>query len=105
MAAENDWYHVSSHGAMLFCVAVHPDCTIDDLSRMMSLSRRQAWNIVGALRRAGMLNIRWVGRTHHYTVNLDAPFRHPIIEGCRLRDVLGRLMELLPQNDASSSAL
>jgi hypothetical protein len=100
--AERDWYHVSSHGAMLFCVAVHPDCTVGDLSRMMSLTRRQTWNTVGALRRAGMLHVRRNGRTHHYTVNLDAPFRHPTIEGCKLRDVLGRLMKLLPQNGDSA---
>ncbi len=102
MTAEDDWYHVSSHGAMLFCIAVHPDCTISDLARMTSLSCRQSWNIVGALRRADMLQVRRAGRTHHYTVDLDAPFRHPIIEGCTLRDVLGRLIELLPNNRASA---
>jgi hypothetical protein len=99
--AAHDWYHVSSHGAMLFCIALNPECTIDDLSHMMSLTRRQTWSIVAALRRADMLHIRWVGRTHHYTVNLNGPFRHPIIEGCKLGDVLRRLMELQPQNGDS----
>ncbi len=102
MVANSEWYHVSSHGAILFCVAVHPDSTIEDLSRMMSLSRRQTWNIVSTLRRDGMLHVRWNGRTQHYAVNLDAPLRHPTVEGFTLRDVLGRLMELLPQDGASA---
>ena len=50
------------------------------------------WGIVGDLRRAGMLHIRKNGRKHHYSVNLDAPFRHPVLEGITLRQVLGDLV-------------
>jgi hypothetical protein len=40
-----------------------------------------------------MLNVRRDGRRHHYTVNLDAPFRHPILNDLTLRTVLGGLVE------------
>ena len=93
MAIKNDWYLVSSHGNILFYVAANPDCTIRDISEALSLTRRTVWGIIGDLRRAGMLNVRKDGRRHHYTVNLDAPFLHPFVEGYTLRSVLGRLIE------------
>ncbi len=74
MTIENHWYLVSSHGAILFYVAVRPDCTIKDIAEAMSLTRRTVWGVIGDLRRADMLHIRKEGRRHHYSVNLDAPF-------------------------------
>ncbi|MEX0801014.1 MAG: HTH domain-containing protein [Dehalococcoidia bacterium] len=92
MTIENHWYLVSSHGAILFYVAVNPDCTIKDIANAMSLTRRTVWGVIGDLRRAGMLHIRKEGRRHHYTVNLDAPFKHPVINGFKLRVILGELV-------------
>jgi len=92
MAIENHWYLVSSHGAILFYVAVNPECTIKEIAEAMSLTRRTVWGVIGDLRRAGMLHIRKEGRRHHYTVNMDAPFKHPVLNGFNLRLVLGQLV-------------
>jgi len=92
MTIENHWYLVSSHGAILFYVAVNPDCTIKEIAEAMSLTRRTVWGVIGDLRRAGMLHIRKEGRRHHYTVNMDAPFKHPVLNGFSLRLVLGQLV-------------
>ena len=92
--SDNGWHHVSSHGTVLFCIAANHDCTIHDLSESLFLTRRTVWGIVGDLRRAGMLHIRKNGRRHHYAVNLDAPFRHPVLEGITLRQVLGELVRM-----------
>ncbi len=91
---DNDWHHVSSHGTVLFCIAAHQDCTIKHLSETLFLTRRTVWGIVGDLRRAGMLRVRKNGRRHHYSVNLDALFRHPVLEGITLRQVLGELVRM-----------
>ena len=93
MAIKNDWYLVSSHGAILFYVAANPDCTISDIAEAMSLTRRTVWGIIGDLRRANMLHVRKDGRRHHYTVNLDAPLLHPVIKGFTLRAIVGGLSE------------
>ena len=93
MAIKNDWYLVSSRGSVLFYVAANPDCTIRDIAEAMSLTRRTVWGIIGDLRRAGTLHVRKEGRRHHYNVNLDAQFEHPIIKGHSLRAVLGSLVE------------
>ena len=93
MTMENHWYLVSSHGAILFYIAVKPECTIKEIAEAMSLTRRTVWGVIGDLRRAGMLHIRKEGRRHHYTVNLDAPFKHPVLNGFSLRLVLGQLVD------------
>ena len=58
----------------------------------MALTRRTVWGLIGDLRRASMLHIRKEGRRHHYTVNLDAPFKHPTLNGLSLRVVLGEVV-------------
>jgi DNA-binding transcriptional ArsR family regulator len=88
----NNWYHVSSHGAVLFCIAAHEGRTINDLAEVMSLTRRQVQGIIRDLRRAEMVHVHKEGRRHHYTVNLDAPFRHPALKRYTLRPVLDALI-------------
>ena len=88
----NHWYVVSSHGALLFYIAVHPGCTIREIAEEMSLTQRTVWGLIGDLRRADMLTVSREGRRHHYTVNLDAAFRHPILQGISLRAVLGEVV-------------
>ncbi len=99
MAIENNWYLVSSHGAILFYIAVSPDCTINEIADAMSLTRRTVWGVIGDLRRAGMLRVRKEGRRHHYTVNLDAPFKHPVVNGVSLRLILGELVARASRGD------
>ncbi len=105
MAIKNDWYLVSSHGTILFYVVAKPDCTIKDIAEAMCLTRRTVWGVIGDLRRAGMLHVRKNGRRHHYSVNLNAHFRHPVIDGIILRQVLGRLTRQARRDEASRPLL
>jgi hypothetical protein len=91
---ENGWHIWSSHGTVLFYVAVNPACTIADIAEGLCLTHRTIWGVVGDLRRAGMLNITREGRRHRYSVKLDATFRHPTIESVPLRTLFGRLPEV-----------
>lgn len=93
MTIENHWYLVSSHGSILFYVAANPDCTIKEIADAMSLTRRTVWGVIGDLRRADMLVIRKEGRRHHYSVNLEGPFKHPVLRGLKLRTVLGEIVK------------
>ena len=89
----NDFHLVSSQGAVLFYIAVNPDCTIQEIADAMSLTRRTIWGLIAALRRARMVHLRQQGRRHHYTINLDAPFLHPTLKGYTLRPILGEMVE------------
>jgi hypothetical protein len=102
---ENEWYLVSSHGSILFYVAAKQDCTIRDIAEALCLTRRTVWGIVGDLRRAGMILVRKNGRRHHYSVNLDGPFRHPTIKGYALRHVLGAFIKWSRRNGGSASQI
>ena len=92
-AIANHWYVVSSHGAVLFYIAVNPDCTIREIADDMSLTQRTVWGLIGDLRRADMLDIRREGRRHHYTVNLKAAFKHPTLDGITLHTVMAELVQ------------
>ena len=105
MTIENHWYLVSSHGAILFYIAVKPECTIKEIAEAMSLTRRTVWGVIGDLRRAGMLHIRKDGRRHHYTVNLDAPFKHPVLNGFSLRLILGQLVSQVSRGQPAAGRL
>jgi hypothetical protein len=52
------FYLVSSHGAVLFCVAANPDCTTNDIAEAMALTHRTVWGLLGDLRQARMLDVR-----------------------------------------------
>ena len=103
LAIQNHWYLVSSHGAVLFYIAVYPECTIRQIADEMALTQRTVWGLIGDLRRAGMLNVRRDGRRHHYTVNLEAPFRHPILTDLTLRSVLGAVVGRKPTERRASN--
>ena len=83
----------SSHGIVLIYIAVCADCTIQQIADDLALTRRTVWSLIADLRRAGMLAVRKNGRRHHYTVNLDAPFLHPTLNGYILRPILAQLVQ------------
>ncbi len=86
---EREWYLISRHGAILFYIAANPDCTINDLADAFSLTRRTVWGTISDLRREGTLRVRKYGRSHHYSVNLDARLRLPDgLKGRTLRTIL-----------------
>ena len=91
---KQDWYHVSSHGAA-------PDCTTKEIAEALCVTDRTVWGIIGDLRRAGMLRVRKEGRRHHYTVNPDAPLRHPTLKRFTLRAVLGDITAQAARQDGS----
>jgi predicted transcriptional regulator len=92
MAVQEDVDLLSPQGRVLFIIAVRPGCTIKDLAGNLSVTRRTVWSIIGDLRRAGMLRVENEGRRHHYFVNLDGPFKHPVLGGLTLRPILRELI-------------
>lgn len=91
MAAETSLRLFCSHGAALFYIAQHPDCTVRHLADALVVTRRTVWGLISDLKRAGLLNIRKQGRTHHYSVNEDAPFPDPLLSHL----TVGRLFRVL----------
>ncbi len=92
-APQRTWYLMSSHGIAFFYVATHPDCTIKELTEALHLTRRTIWELVGDLRRAGMVQVRKSGRRHHYFADLNSLGHHPAFEGKTVREVIDDMMQ------------
>src|SRR3990172_7297975 len=75
------WRLLSSHGFVLFFLSLRPGCTVAEISDGLSLTRRSVWGTLGDLRRAGMIDVRKVGRRHHYTVNYGARVGVSVMSG------------------------
>lgn len=100
-----NWYHVSSHGAVIYCIAADPDCTTKEIAQALCVTHRTVWGIIGDLRRAGMLSVRRDGRTHHYTVIPEAPLRHPTLKRFTLSAILGDIAAQAAQQDGHRKQL
>lgn len=98
--SEQRWNLWSSQGSVLFYVATNPDATVREIASGVGLTQRAIWDIVGDLRRAGMIESHKDGRRNRYRVNLDAPFKHPTIRGVTLRTILANL----PQDGTGEGA-
>jgi len=92
--SQNGWYIWSSRGIVLFHIATHPGCTVEDIAGQLCLTQRSVWGAIGSLRRANMLAIEKRGRRHFYRVNMDARFRAPSLDGVKLGTVFARLPRL-----------
>jgi ketosteroid isomerase-like protein len=73
-----------SHGAALFYIASHRDCTVGDLADALVVTPRTVWGLVSELRRAGLINVRKEGRRHHYSIKEEAPFPDPLLSHATL---------------------
>ena len=90
---------------MIYCIAAAPDCTTKEIAEALCVTRRTVWGIIGDLRRADMLRVRKEGRRHHYTVNPNAPLRHPTLKRFTLRAILGDIAAQAAQRDGSRTQL
>lgn len=93
-----DWTLLSAHGRVLFYIALCPASTVAEIARALSLTERNVWTIVRDLRRGGMLRLKRRGRRYHYSINLDAPFRHPTLEGFSIETILGNVARESPKD-------
>ncbi len=100
-----EWYRVSSHGAVIYCIAAAPDCTTEEIAEALCVTTRTVWGIIGDLRRAEMLRVRKEGRRHHYTVNPNAHLRHPALKRFTLGAILGDITAQAPQRDGRRKQL
>ncbi len=81
---KDDWYLVTSHGAVLFYVALHPGCTADQVAQVMPVSRLRVMRILSDLSQEEMVRARRDGHRSYYTANSSVRLRHPKLTKYRL---------------------
>jgi len=89
MGDSHHWTLLTNHGACLYMLATSNGITLRRMAELMGITERSAARILADLRADGYVQVQRVGRRNEYTVNLDAPLRHPVARGRRVRDLLG----------------
>jgi len=92
MGAGRHWTLLTNHGACLLLIASRADMTVSEVAGMLRVTERSATRILADLRTDGYLIVRREGRRNRYSVNLDAPLRHPIGENFSAGDLLGGIL-------------
>jgi len=73
------WHLMATHGIVLFFIAANPDSTMRQMSEALNLTERRIAQVVRDLEQAGYLTVKRVGRRNSYSINPEAPFRHPTL--------------------------
>lgn len=71
------WTFLTNHGHVLLAVALDPDIRVTEVAHSVGITARHALLILRDLEDAGYVRRERVGRTTHYTVQRNRPFRHP----------------------------
>lgn len=90
--AAGSWTFLTNHAHVLLCLAAAPGARLRDVADAVGITERAVQHIVADLAAAGVLVRAREGRRNRYTLNGDAPLRHPIEAHRRVAD----LMELAP---------
>ena len=93
LARQRTWYLLSSRGLVFFYVALHPDCTIKEMTEALSLTQRTIWSLLGDLRTAGMEEVRKSGRRHHYFANAESHAHDPVFGGRTMLEAIAELVQ------------
>jgi hypothetical protein len=95
-ASGNGWMFLTNHAHVLVCIAEVPDIRGRDIAARVGITERAAQAIVADLATEGYVTRTRVGRRNRYTVNPDAPLRHPLEHEHTIGELLVTLGRLKP---------
>jgi hypothetical protein len=73
------WTLLSSHGLVLFYVALNPDATIREMAEQLEFTERRIASIIRDLSTSNLVLVKRQGRKNYYELNRHAHFLHPVI--------------------------
>jgi predicted transcriptional regulator len=84
----SDCVALSNYGLALLCIAREPELRLRELAERVGITERAAHRIVCDLCADGCISRSRSGRRNSYTVNADAPLRHPALSGRTVGELL-----------------
>ena len=93
----NEWTFLSNHAHVLICIDRDSSIRTRDIAVAVGITERATQAIISDLVEAGYLERHREGRRNRYTVNTEAPCRHPIEANHSVGDLFAML------EDASKS--
>ena len=82
------WTFFTNHFLVLACVAESPDLRVRDIAAMVGITERATQAILSDLANDGYLERIRVGRRNRYKVRRNTHFRHAVVRGATIGDVL-----------------
>jgi predicted DNA-binding transcriptional regulator len=95
------WTFLTNHAHVLLTIARHPDMRMREIAAQVGITERAAQRIVGDLVTEGYVSRRKIGRRNEYTVNPEAPLRHPLSRDHEIGEILGVLGKNDPVREAA----
>lgn len=87
----SSWTLLTNHGHVMVYLSRQPEARLRDLATEVGITERAAQRIVNELVDDGYLRKEKVGRRNRYTLNRDAPMRHPIERDHSVGEMLASL--------------
>lgn len=87
----SSWTLLTNHGHVMVYLSRQPEARLRDLATEVGITERAAQRIVNELVADGYLRKEKVGRRNRYTLNRDAPMRHPIERDHSVGEMLASL--------------
>lgn len=87
----SSWTLLTNHGHVMVYLSRQPEARLRDLATEVGITERAAQRIVNELVADGYLRKEKVGRRNRYTLNRDAPMRHPIERDYSVGEMLASL--------------
>ena len=72
------WTFLTNHAHVFLCLARDPGIRMRDVAEKVGITERAAQRILADLESEGYVLSEKTGRRNHYSVNTDAPLRHPL---------------------------
>lgn len=94
------WTFLTNHAHVFLCLARDPGVRLRDVAEKVGITERAAQRILADLEAEGYVVSEKVGRRNHYSVNANAPLRHPL----EFQHSVGNLLRLI-ENPAPGKAL
>jgi DNA-binding transcriptional ArsR family regulator len=88
MEPRRSWTFLSNHAHVLIALAKNPELRIRDLSDQVGITERAIAQIVSDLQEAHVISVERKGRRNVYSINGDAPLRHPVESHRTVADIL-----------------
>ena len=82
------WTFLTNHTHAIICLLREPDIRVRELAIEVGITERAILRILSELEKDGVVSKTREGRRNRYSVNLDAPLRHPL--ETRPRCIMGR---------------
>jgi predicted transcriptional regulator len=87
------WTFLTNYTHILVCLIKHPDMRLRDIALHVGITERSTARIVTELEEAGVIEKEKVGRRNQYSINLNAPLRHPVEAGHTVGDLLKMIIK------------